>query len=144
MHSNTALSSGTARDSGSISKQIGFSLIELMIAVAIVGIIAAIGYPSYLNHVNKSRRADAHLALMNASQSLERCQAEDFVYTNCVLPAHLETSDEGNYAITSETTADSYTLTATAQAAQVSDGGCPTITLNDKGVRGFTGDGPCW
>jgi len=81
---------------------------------------------------------------MNASQSVDLCQSKNFSYTNCTLPLALTTSDDGNYKITLVTASDNYTLTATAQATQTTDSNCPTITLNDQGVRGFTGKGPCW
>jgi len=122
----------------------GFSLIELMIVVAIIGIVSAIGYPSYLDYIKKTRRADGHLALMNASQSLERCKATNFSFTNCTLPEDLTESDEGDYAISLEVTATTYIITATAQNKQANDDKCPTMILNDKGQQTFTGDGPCW
>ena len=50
----------------------GFTLIELMIAVAVVGILAAIAYPSYQEHVRKARRADAQTALLELAQFMER------------------------------------------------------------------------
>jgi len=122
----------------------GFTLIELMIVIAIIGIIAAVGYPSYLDYIKKTRRSDGHLALMNASQSLERCKATNFSFANCALPNDLTESDEGDYALTIETTASTFTVTATAQNKQASDDKCPTMTINDKGQQGFTGAGPCW
>ncbi len=125
-------------------QQRGFTLIEVMIVVAIIGIVSAIAYPSYQNYVTETRRADGHLALMNAAQSIERCKATAFSYANCTVPANLQTSDEGQYTLTVATTRSTYTLTATAQGAQAHDSKCPTITLNDQGQQGHTGAGPCW
>ena len=133
----------TARNT-SVTLGKGFTLIEVMIVVAIIGIIAAIGYPSYQNYVTDTRRADGHLALLNASQAIERCKASAFSYTNCTLPANLQQSDDGQYAITVTTTNSNYTLTATAQDKQAHDTDCPTMTLNGLGQKGHTGAGPCW
>lgn len=125
-------------------QQRGFTLIELIIVVGIIGIIAGIGYPSYLDYVVKSRRSDGHLALMNAVQAMERCRSTQYSYANCALPVELQTSEEGNYAISVESDASTYELTATAQAIQATDDDCSTMTIDDKSVRGYTGDGPCW
>ena len=54
-------------------KQTGFTLIELMVVIAIVGILAAVAYPAYLESVNKSRRADAKATMATMAQQLERC-----------------------------------------------------------------------
>lgn len=59
----------------------GFTLIELMIAVAVVAILAAIAYPSYIDHVRKARRADAKAALTEAAQKLEAYYARSASYT---------------------------------------------------------------
>lgn len=122
----------------------GFTLIEVMIVIAIIGIVSAIAYPNYQNYITETRRADGHLALLNAAQSIERCKTSRFSYAACTLPANLQESEEGQYAITVTTTNSTYTLTATAQDTQANDADCPTMTLNGQGQQGHTGAGPCW
>lgn len=58
----------------------GFTLIELMIVVAIVGILAAVAYPSYTRHVEATRRTDAQASLMAFAQAMERLYSEDGTY----------------------------------------------------------------
>ena len=124
------------------SKTRGFSLIELLIVIAIIGILAAVSYPSYTSYVQKTRRSDAHLALLNGVQALERCKSTAFTYENCTLTT--ATSPEGYYAMTLETTVSTFTITATPNTIQSGDTECPTIAINDLGEKLFTGDGPCW
>lgn len=122
----------------------GFSLIEVLIAVAIFGILTALAAPSYKSYVEKTRRSDAHLSLLSAAQSMERCRSTQFSYQACPLPAHLQESEEGQYDITLTTTRSTFLLTATPKAAQAHDADCTTITLDDMAQQGFTGPGPCW
>ena len=124
-------------------KSKGFTLIELLIVIAIVGILAAVGYPSYTEYVKKSRRADGHLALLNSVQSMERCKTTQFTYATCTLPGSLANSPEGHYsiAIGAGITASSFTIQATAQASQATDTGCVTLTINELGVRA---PAQCW
>src|SRR5690554_7773304 len=61
----------------------GFTLLELMIVVAVVGILAAIAYPSYMDSVRKSNRADAKAALNDAAQQMQRCYTLNSSYSGC-------------------------------------------------------------
>lgn len=116
-------------------KSDGFTMIELMIVVAIIGIISAIGYPSYTEYVKKARRSDGHLALMSAVQSMERCKTTRFSYVNCTLPS---ASSEENYyslALAEGVTASSFSIVATPQNSQATDTDCATLTINALGER---------
>ncbi len=73
----------------------GFTLIELMIAVAIVGILAGIAYPSYVNHVKKSRRADATVALLGLANAMERRYTETNSYCNAAGAGGSDTCGDG-------------------------------------------------
>jgi len=123
----------------------GFSLVELMVVVFIIGLLVSIAYPSYVNQVTGAKRSDGQIGLMNASQSLERCFTEYNAYNhaNCGFAA---TSPEGHYAIATVSAATTFTLTATPQATQV-DPLCENLTLTSAGVQGETGAGTvddCW
>ena len=123
----------------------GFTLIELMIVVVIIGILAAIGYPSYIEQVTKTKRSDGKVALMTVALSLESCftQYNAYNHANCAFTA---TSSEGHYAITSVDTTTTFTLTATPQATQT-DSLCSELSLTNTGVQGESGTGTvanCW
>jgi len=114
----------------------GFTLIELLIVVAIVGIIAGIAYPSYGAFVVRTKRSDAHLALLNAQQSMERCKATNYSYVGCALPAGYATSPEDYFelVLTPVPTATTYTISA-KPAGSHKDADCPAITIDEAGAK---------
>lgn len=111
----------------------GFSLLELMISLVIVGLIASIAYPSYQNSMTSARRADAQAVMLEASQFMQRFYTENNRYdvdtggTAIALPSHLQQSprDAGvkTYDISVQAaTASSFTLRATPKNNQAGDG----------------------
>ncbi|WP_319022819.1 MULTISPECIES: type IV pilin protein [unclassified Halomonas] len=117
----------------------GFTLIEILIVVAIVAILAGIAYPSYQRYTQNALRTDAQAGLINAAAELERCYAQFYSYDNGCSIA--DTSPDGHYAIertlgnTNENTPDydgGFLLTATTDE----DDGCSDpLTLNALGER---------
>ena len=135
----------------------GFTLIEIMIVVAIVAILAAIAYPSYQDQVRKSRRADARAVMVEAAQFMERRYTENFqVGYSVALPAPLTVSPRGSAAGTQyydiqfaagEPTVTTFILEAVPTGAQTGDTGCGTLTLTNTGVKNRSGSKPveeCW
>jgi len=127
----------------------GFTLIEAMIAVVIIGIIAAIAWPTYEAQSRRSKRTDAVKALSFAAIELERCQSDSGAYTGCAITPD---SPDGYYtvAVNTSITGGGFTLKATPVAgqAQADDADCATLTLNHLGQKAYTGDAPtikrCW
>lgn len=142
-------------------RQRGFTLIELMITVAIVGILTAIALPSYSEYTRRGHRADARTGLMQAVQWLERAATATGVYPT-ELPNALQwkdgngVSDPGKRYDISFVVGNSnaaFTLQAIPKkpGPQASDK-CGTYTLSNTGVRGANGktsgqagyDASCW
>ncbi len=131
----------------------GFTLAELMIAIAIAGILAAIAYPSFMDRVYQSRRADGHAGLLEVAMRQQRFYTDNNSYTTDLtalgFAASPAASTDGYYKISVAAgaggIANAFVLTATPQAAQASDTVCGNLTLSSTGVKGAsTGSSKCW
>ncbi len=137
------------------ARSYGFTLIELVISLAIVAILAAIAFPAYQDHVRKARRADAKAALVELAQWMERNYTEALRYDQdsnggAIALPFTEVPREGSnkyYDLTlSNLTATTFNLNAAPKSAQVHDK-CKTLTLTHTGLKGTTsglGIGECW
>ena len=118
-------------------KNDGFTLIELMIVVAIVGIIAAVDYPSYTTQMQKTRRSDAMAMLTSAAANQERILVKSGTYTSAEsqLNASGAVSENGFYsfhAVLPTETAAQRTVTYTSPTSATA-----TVTLSCPGARCF-------
>ena len=131
------------------NKNKGFTLAELMIVIAIIGILAAVGYPAYTNAVKKGNRADAIDSLMSLANRMEEYYMNNDTYVGATINAagtgtvgsNQSSDDLYTLSITSAT-AYAYTLTATPKSA---DTECGNLILNSLGQKTDSkGKGNCW
>ncbi|HZJ96165.1 MAG TPA: type IV pilin protein [Thiopseudomonas sp.] len=120
----------------------GFTLIEVMIVVAIIGILAAIAYPSYDEYVKRGNRTEGQAFLQDVAARQERYFSQNNEYADTAAKLNVSTGSEtGKYTL-SIATSDGYTLTATQQ---FNDTKCGNLTLNALGVKGAGGSvDECW
>jgi type IV pilus assembly protein PilE len=134
----------------------GFTLIELMITVAIIGMLVKIAYPAYVNSVLKSRRTDAKTSLLDFAAREERYFSTNNIYTNTAsnlgysgsFPVNVLSGSTAYYqlsvSLTGTPTGTTYTATATAINGQTADA-CGNYTLTSGGVQGnSTTAANCW
>jgi type IV pilus assembly protein PilE len=121
------------------TRQRGFTLIELMVTVAIVALLAAVAYPAYTRHVVKANRTAAQAQMMDIANRQQQYLLANRTYatkeqveaSGYSLPTELRVRYD--YSITVDaTTAPLYTITFTAKGPQLEDG---PLTLNNSGVK---------
>lgn len=125
----------------------GFTLIELMIVVAIVAILAAVAIPSYQQYIQKSRRVDAKETLTRMAALQERFFFQNSAYTADRSDLGGEFSPEGWYRITMPVVTDStFTITATAIGPQRNDTRCRSFSIDQALRQTATGTDSdnCW
>ena len=133
------------------SHNVGFTLLELMLTVTIIGVLAAIALPAYTQYVERAKRTEGKTALMEVAGRLERFYSDNnrFATSSTSFPveANIETESENGYyniTINSPSPFQTYTLTA---APTFTDSLCGSLSLDNAGTRTVstaTASDICW
>lgn len=133
-----------------MKKQYGFTLIELIVAVAIVGILAAVAWPNYTDYVKRASRAEAAAALLDAANKEEQFFVDNREYTDSFSDLGItKNTENGHFELSLEVVSgNSFTITAKPVAGPVKgDKDCKSLTLTDTGLKGAEGNSDidyCW
>ena len=123
----------------------GFTLIELMVVMVIIGVLSAIAYPAYQTNLQKARRLDAQTAILELAQYMERFYTANGTYVGATLPFTASPKDDATKYYTlslSASAANSYTLSGVPSKTQATDS-CATLRLTNTGVKTPRTAG-CW
>ena len=113
----------------------GFTLLELMIAVSVIGLLAGIALPGYDEYIRRTHRAHVRATLVQATQWMERAATVKGTYpTTNQIPVDVLMVEEGRYNVVANSNGVTYTLTATPVAAQASDP-CGAYRVDEVGRR---------
>lgn len=135
------------------SKQAGYSLMELMVTVAIVTVVTSIALPSYRNHVTRSHRGDAMTALLRVASAQEKFYLQNNTYTTSLADLNIAGTQYDYYTLTIPTgDVNTFRVVATTRSGGPQDGDdtCTQFSIDSAGTRAAQDSGGgdntvnCW
>jgi type IV pilus assembly protein PilE len=121
----------------------GFTLIEMLVATAVTGVLSSVAYPSYQGTVQKARRTDALVAVLEVQAAQERWRSNHAAYGSLAEIRQAAHSAAGHYTLELRNVGDTgYELWATARGAQAGDNACRTLKLVMNGLNAVQTSGP--